>query len=425
MAYTATWGEGRERLAQAALRFQRSSVPPALVEYLLGLDEVDAAVRWSLGAHPPELVVLLAASVDPLPAGDTTRAGIAAGHRPVDRAEHDRIVSAVETRHLGPDELGGAANGIELVSGFRMFPVVERFAPLATAFGWRAHYQANLRRTRRDPELERALRKRAVRLSEASSLPEPVRQHQTALIDRALAHRWWIDEAVALDDASAAAHLTRMCDEELSAASGHVGFQSLAVTECDRSSLFTMGLHFSRGGWPSIAAASGCAVDRDLTRRVLAWDPRLGTRVAKQSGLRLPGHARVFVSYAQSDVELAERIVGELEEHGTRCWIAPRDIDAGRPYPEAIVAAIEQASLMVVVLSEAAQRSPHVLREIERAVSKRVAILPVRTEPVHLTKEMEYFVSIPQWLDATTQPLEAVLASLGDRVRRELGPAEI
>lgn len=420
MAYVARYGEGDEQLTQVALCYPRSCLPGAIVDYVLALEEVDVAVRWSIGVEPPQALVLLAACSDPLPPSGPLDHALVGARRPLDRAEHDRLVGQFGSRHLGPDELEGEVGGIALVMGFRLLPVMERFAPLARAFGWRVHYQANLRKTRRDPELERALRKRAVRLSESSALPEPVRVHQMKQIECALANRWWIDEAIALDDAAAAAHLGRMSDDELAASGAQVGFGPGALIEGDRSPLFAMGLHFSRGGWPSPSAAAGCAVDAAFARRLLSWDPLLGTRVALGAATRLAGPARVFVSYSQPDLAVAESIVIELEEHGIRCWIAPRDIDAGRAYPDAIVTAIEQSALMVVLLSNASQQSPHVLREVERAVSKRVPIVPLRLEPITLTKEMEYFVSIPQWLDATTQPIGRVLAALRERVAREL-----
>jgi hypothetical protein len=38
----------------------------------------------------------------------------------------------------------------------------------------------------------------------------------------------------------------------------------------------------------------------------------------------------VFVSYASHDTAFANAIVEALERNGVRCWIAPRDVNAGR-----------------------------------------------------------------------------------------------
>ena len=37
----------------------------------------------------------------------------------------------------------------------------------------------------------------------------------------------------------------------------------------------------------------------------------------------------VFISYASQDVAVANAIVEALEGHGVKCWIAPRDVEAG------------------------------------------------------------------------------------------------
>ena len=45
----------------------------------------------------------------------------------------------------------------------------------------------------------------------------------------------------------------------------------------------------------------------------------------------------VFVSYSQKDKATADAAVARLEQDGSRCWIAPRDILPGTSWGEAIV----------------------------------------------------------------------------------------
>jgi hypothetical protein len=75
----------------------------------------------------------------------------------------------------------------------------------------------------------------------------------------------------------------------------------------------------------------------------------------------------VFVSYASQDAAVANSIVESLEQQGLKCWIAPRDVTPGSQYADEIVGAINDAKVVVVVLSEHAIASPHVGKEIERA----------------------------------------------------------
>ena len=55
--------------------------------------------------------------------------------------------------------------------------------------------------------------------------------------------------------------------------------------------------------------------------------------------------------------------------------------------------------MMLLLLSECANGSPHVLREVERAVSKNKSIIVYKLEEVKLSKSLEYFLMTHQWLN--------------------------
>src|SRR5476651_891626 len=84
-----------------------------------------------------------------------------------------------------------------------------------------------------------------------------------------------------------------------------------------------------------------------------------------------PTSRDVFVSYASQDAAVANSVVDALEKQGIRCWIAPRDVTPGEFYADAIVHAIDSAKALVLVLSQHAAVSHHILREVERASAKR------------------------------------------------------
>ncbi len=92
------------------------------------------------------------------------------------------------------------------------------------------------------------------------------------------------------------------------------------------------------------------------------------------------------------------------------------DVVPSTPYGEAIVEAIEASRLMVLVFSSSANNSSQVMREVERAVSKGIPIIPLRMEDVPPSKSLEYFLSAPHWLDALTPPLEKHLHLLAETV---------
>jgi hypothetical protein len=128
----------------------------------------------------------------------------------------------------------------------------------------------------------------------------------------------------------------------------------------------------------------------------------------------------VFISYASPDKTVADAACARLESAGIRCWIAPRDVVAGRPYGEAIIDAIHEAKVMVLVFSSNANLSDHIPKEVERAVSNGVAILPFRIQNVAPGKSLDYFIGSVHWLDAMTPPMEKHLDNLAATVQKLL-----
>lgn len=108
----------------------------------------------------------------------------------------------------------------------------------------------------------------------------------------------------------------------------------------------------------------------------------------------------IFISHSSKDAKIADGICEYLESNGNECFIAPRNIRSGREYAEEIVDGIDNSEVMVLVVSKNSNNSPHVLREVERAVSKRIPVVIYKLEDVELSKSMEYFIMTHQWIDA-------------------------
>lgn len=120
----------------------------------------------------------------------------------------------------------------------------------------------------------------------------------------------------------------------------------------------------------------------------------------------------VFISYSAHDKPMADAACAALEQDGARCWIAPRDILPSQSWAESIVDAISESRLVVVIFSSHSNASEQVLREVERAVSKAIPILPLRIEDVTPSRSLEYFLATPHWLDAITPPIERHLQKM-------------
>ena len=125
----------------------------------------------------------------------------------------------------------------------------------------------------------------------------------------------------------------------------------------------------------------------------------------------------VFISYASEDKTVADAVCAMIESEGVRCWIAPRDVLPGVAYGEAIIDAIHGSRIMVLIFSSKANASPHIPKEIERAASRGVAVLPFRIEAVSPGKSLDYFIGSVHWLDAFTPPLDGHVKRLAENVK--------
>jgi hypothetical protein len=103
------------------------------------------------------------------------------------------------------------------------------------------------------------------------------------------------------------------------------------------------------GGW-------GQEMSRDAPKSG-GGSPPIDPQMAVQ-GTKASPH--VFISYASQDAAVAQRLCATLEAAGFPCWIAPRDVEAGALYADAIVRAINEAKAVVLVLSASAIASDHV-----------------------------------------------------------------
>ncbi len=125
----------------------------------------------------------------------------------------------------------------------------------------------------------------------------------------------------------------------------------------------------------------------------------------------------VLISYSTKDQKWADAACSVLEARGIRCWIAPRDIIPGTEWGEAIIAGIDACKVMVLIFSASANASPQVRREVERAISKGLTIVPCRIENVLPVGAMEYALGNTHWLDVFTPPVERQMKRLAESVR--------
>lgn len=82
---------------------------------------------------------------------------------------------------------------------------------------------------------------------------------------------------------------------------------------------------------------------------------------------------------------------------------------------------IDACKVFVVVFSEHANDSEHVRREVAKAFSQGLAVIPFRTEAVTPNRSLSYFLETVHWLDAVTPPLQNHLRTLTQQIKLLLG----
>ena len=108
----------------------------------------------------------------------------------------------------------------------------------------------------------------------------------------------------------------------------------------------------------------------------------------------------VFISYKAEELNEAMWVRDRLEEQGISCWLAPGSIPGGSSYAVQIPRAIRECVAFVLILSNNAQESKWVPRELDQAINANKVILPFSIENCQLKDEFSFYLSNVQRYDA-------------------------
>ena len=128
----------------------------------------------------------------------------------------------------------------------------------------------------------------------------------------------------------------------------------------------------------------------------------------------------VFISYSSQDQKVVEALSAYLEQHKIRCFVAYRDIPRGVVWARAIVDALDESRMMVVVFSENFNNSDQVDREIELASEDKKPILTFRISNDVFKGAKKYYLKNLNWIDAFPEP-HKLFDSVAENVAKLLG----
>jgi adenylate cyclase len=104
----------------------------------------------------------------------------------------------------------------------------------------------------------------------------------------------------------------------------------------------------------------------------------------------MTGQADVFISYSREDKERVLSLAGELRGAGISLWIDEGNIDGATMWGEEIVNALENAKVLLLMVTENAVASHNVVKEVVLASERKSHILPIHLEPTQIPQSLKY-----------------------------------
>ena len=129
--------------------------------------------------------------------------------------------------------------------------------------------------------------------------------------------------------------------------------------------------------------------------------------------------ADIFVSFASKDVRVAMTLCGALENRGFSCWISARDIEPGANFQSAIVRALRQAKIMLLVFTANSNTSEEMTKELALASQNKMIVIPLRVEDVTPNDAFAYEFATRQWIDVFAD-WEVAIEQLSRRIGQAL-----
>ena len=116
---------------------------------------------------------------------------------------------------------------------------------------------------------------------------------------------------------------------------------------------------------------------------------------------------QVFISYSTCDQDRTLEIRQMLERKGISCWMGNRDISGGDNYTESIIKGIRECRIFILILTENAQQSRYVFRELDHAIKKGKIVIPLLMEDVPVCDKFDFLISSCQGIKFYDDPGKA------------------
>lgn len=134
---------------------------------------------------------------------------------------------------------------------------------------------------------------------------------------------------------------------------------------------------------------------------------------------------KVFVSYARKDTELVLPLVERLERGtGVRFWIDREGIESAAQFEDVIISAIDDAEVVLCMLSDNAQDSQYTRDEITYALNTEKRVVPILLRGGALQRWFLFKFGRVNYIDATKEDqLQRLVKDLRQWIGADAGTA--
>lgn len=137
----------------------------------------------------------------------------------------------------------------------------------------------------------------------------------------------------------------------------------------------------------------------------------------------------VFISYKSEDIALTKLIAHALQAENISAWYAPKNLDnsaSRKDFDDQIIEAIQEAKIIVMLLSDEALNSDWVKTEITYALEKKKFVIPFVVRNVTVDNGLSIRLKNRHWIDAYPSPekrLEVLLNNIKTGINDTLEPS--
>ena len=131
-----------------------------------------------------------------------------------------------------------------------------------------------------------------------------------------------------------------------------------------------------------------------------------------------------FISYSSKNKDSADAIRNLFQKHQIDTWMAPNNIPVGSKYAQVINHALKECACLVLLLTQNAQDSLWVAKEVERAINYKKVIIPIQLEDLVLNDEFEFYICTDQVvfvskIDESTTEIKNILKRVAACVNQD------